>query len=272
MILWRWRRRGPSWPLYHQRCHDVLGKRRFQISRFLRRVGFGAWHVDHLIDLEYTFVHVGMWDHVSIDPWPCLKPVRFFCGRRPMARCDGALHLLHLGKDCCETTDTMLRCLFGGIQATAFELRVMDFLFFKASILALVHACSCFFGNLGFDLPFFIFLIDRVTYVLLLWGFHFPAAQLLGFAGFLITWWVSVQPSLPAKLVEGPRSHLKLCAAEFDWKDWDLQFWEVIPKDGMCHASSGDLSSQGQWWRGAFALLQRMREAGLRRPKGCGSL
>lgn len=82
----------------------------------------------------------------------------------------------------------MLRCLFGGIQATAFELRVMDFLFFKASILALVHACSCFFGNLGFDLPFFTFLIDRVTYVLLLWGFHFPAAQLLGFSGFLITW------------------------------------------------------------------------------------
>ena len=74
-----------------------------------------------------------------------------------MARCDGALHLLHLGKDCCETTDTMLRCLFGGIQATAFELRVMDFLFFKASILALVHACSCFFGNLGFDLPFLFF-------------------------------------------------------------------------------------------------------------------
>ena len=91
---------------------------------------------------------------------------------------------------------------------------------------------------LGLDLPFFIYLIDRVTYVLLLWGFHFPAAQLLGFSGFLITWWVSVQPSLPAKLVEGPRSHLKLCAAEFDWKDWDLQFCEVIPKDGTCHASS----------------------------------
>ena len=59
-----------------------------------------------------------------------LETCAFFCGRRPMARCDGALHLLHLGKDCCETTDTMLRCLFGGIQATAFELRVMDFLFF----------------------------------------------------------------------------------------------------------------------------------------------
>lgn len=86
-------------------------------------------------------------------------------------------------------TDTMLRCPRWN---SGYPLRIKgDSLpFFKPAFwrLALVHACPCFFGNLGFDLPFFIFLIDRVTYVLFLWGFHFPAAQLLGFSGFLITW------------------------------------------------------------------------------------
>ena len=72
---------------------------------------------------------------------------------------------------------------------------------------------------------------DQPGYLCIVRGFLFPAAQ-LGF--FRLSHNVVSFSAAITSCEAGRGSQITLAGlrlAEFDWKDWDLQFWEMIKKN-----------------------------------------